>query len=219
MSNKVKNVIIACCDKEVKKILISEVTKHFGEKNVFICDCKNDMGMFTKYAKDTAIIFDKYFLGYILSYQFLRLKVINDSILTYFVEVGECSRYFGLRLHELGTNGFISEIEDSNVLKTSLMQIQTGMTIYPNVIMQSIEDEDYLLDKKCITEVTPKEMEIGLYLGMGKSQKEICFYTGLSKQAVSTHIHRLKRKIGYKKPKDYELLNQQALQGYCEEEI
>ena len=50
-------------------------------------------------------------------------------------------------------------------------------------------------------------MKIGMYLAEGKQQKEIASITGLSKQAVSSHIHRLKRKIGYSRPSDLDLLS------------
>ena len=58
-----------------------------------------------------------------------------------------------------------------------------------------------------MTEVTAIEMKIGMYLAEGKQQKEIASITGLSKQAVSSHIHRLKRKIGYSRPSDLDLLS------------
>ncbi len=204
----VKNLIIACCDDEVKRILVKNCSSYFGENQLFICNNYVDMYQHVKYAENAAIIFDKYFLGWILSYQILRVQVLNSSILSYFVEIGDCSRYFGIRVYGLGINGYIPEIESRDVFKKNISRIQAGLNSYPETILRSIEDEDFILDKKCITEITAKEMEIGMYLGMGKTQKEICYITGLSKSVVSTHIHRLKRKIGYKKPGDFILLDQ-----------
>lgn len=210
----IKKVIVACCDDEVRRIVKEGLQNLIPENGIYICHGNADLYECTKYSEDTAVIFDKFFLGYVLSYQFLRLKVLNESILAYFVELGECSRYFGLRIHELGINGLIPFIERPEALKAGLRKIISGLNSYPEMITRSIEDNDYLLDKKCCSEVTAREMEIGMYLGMGKSQKEISFITGLTAQAVNTYVHRLRRKIGYKNPNDYVLLNKQALRVY-----
>lgn len=92
------------------------------------------------------------------------------------------------------------------------MKVLGGAGSLPDEIQSSIESSDYLLDRKCFTEITEKELVVGLYLGEGKSQKEICYITGMSQQSVTLHVHRLKRKIGYKKPADYAILNRRA---YC----
>ena len=89
------------------------------------------------------------------------------------------------------------------------MKITTGAKVYPESIIKSVEEKEYLVDRKCITEVTKNEMAIGLYTALGKTQKEICGMTGMSRKAVILHTHRLKRKIGYKKPADYNLLAKQ----------
>ena len=107
----IKKVIVACCDDEVRRIVKEGLQNLIPENGIFICHSNADLYECTKYSEDTAVIFDKFFLGYVLSYQFLRLKVLNESILAYFVELGECSRYFGLRIHELGINGLIPFIE------------------------------------------------------------------------------------------------------------
>lgn len=205
-----KKVIVGCRDEEVKKIVYDGLKKCLPEQGICICETHADLYELAKYEDEVAIIFDKYFLGYVLTYQYYRIKVLNDKALTYFVETGECSRYFGLRIHELGINGLISFIENKDILKVGLTRIISGLNSYPETIVKSIEENDYLLDKKCCSEVTGREMTIGMYLGLGKSQKEICYLTGLTAQAVNTYIHRLKRKIGYKNPNDYALLNKQA---------
>ncbi len=205
----VKKLIVACCDDEVRNIVVVNGSAIFGENQISICKSWLEMYEMIRYAEDTAVIFDKYFLGYVLTYPLLRMKILNEAILPYFVEIGECSIYFALRIYELGSNGFIPCIERKDVFKNNFLKIKEGRKTFPESVMRSIEDDDYLLDRKCITEVTASEMAIGMYIGMGKSQKEICYITGLSKQTVSLHTHRLKRKIGYKRPTDYNLLDMQ----------
>ena len=205
----INNVIVACCDEEVKKIVVDNASAIFGEKKIQICKNYNDMYEKSKYAKDAAIICDKYFLGYLISYRLTGLKALNHGLVFYFVEIGECSRYLGLRLYGLGTNGFIPYIENQEVWKKLNTVLQNGSRIFPEPILESIKKRDCNLDERSVSEVTAKEMQVGMYLGMGKNQKEIGSITGFSQTAISVYTHRLKRKIGYKNPKDYFLLNRQ----------
>jgi DNA-binding NarL/FixJ family response regulator len=207
----IKKVLLACCDMNVRQLISNSLLKLMPESSVLTCKNDAEMYAFIKEAENTAIIFDKFFLGYVLSYQILRLKIINDKILAYFAETGDCSKYFGLRVHNLGINGLISHIEKKDCLKKALQTILTGTNTFPEVVTRSIEDNDYLLDKKSYSEVTEREMAVGMYLGMGKTQKEISYLTGMSTQAICIHVHRLRRKIGYKMPSDYEMLNKVAL--------
>ncbi len=201
----VKNVIVACSDKDVRKIVLGNVFNLFGEKQVSVCNYNTDLYSKAKYAEDTAIIFDKYFLGYVISYTLTRLKILNEKVLAYFVEIGDCSPYFALRVYDLGTDGFIPDIEGTD-FKNTVQKVQAGLRVFPDHITQRYEDADY--DRRCITEVSDIEMKIGIYLSQGKSQKEICYLTGLTPSAVSSGTHRLKRKIGYTRPSDLVKLNE-----------
>lgn len=205
----INNVIVACSDNEVRRIVFDKTSVIFGEKKIQICKNYNDMYEKSKYAKDAAIIFDKYFLGYVISYRLTGLKTLNHGLIFYFVEIGECSRYFGLRIYGLGTNGFIPDIENEEVWKNLNNVLQNGSRTFPEPILESIRKRDCNLDERSVSEVTANEMQIGMYLGMGKSQKDICSITGFSQTAISVYTHRLKRKIGYKNPNDYFLLNRQ----------
>lgn len=209
----IKKIIVACCDEEVREIVLNGLENNKGNQQVLVCKTDAELYEMIKYEPNVAIIFDKFFLGYVITYQLLRLKAINSSINTYFVEKGEGSLYFGLRVYELGTGGFIPDIENKEVFKQFASKISAGLKQYPDEILDTISDGDYIFDKKCFTEVTAKEMEIGMYMGMGKSQKEISFLTGMSPKAVSLHTYRLKRKIGYKMPTDYEKLNRQCFKN------
>ena len=205
----INNVIVACTDNEVRKIVVDNASAIFGEKQIQICENYKDMYEKSKYAKDTAIIFDKFFLGYVISYRLIGLKTLNQELVCYFVEIGECSRYFGLRIYGLGTNGFIPDIENEEVWKKLYTVLQNGLRSFPEPILESIKRRDCNLDERSVSEVTENEMQIGMCLGMGKNQKEIGTITGLSQTAISVYTHRLKKKIGYKNPNDYFLLNRQ----------
>lgn len=205
----VNELIVACCDEEVRRIVITAASTVMGEKQVKVCRSFCDMYNLSRYAQDTAIIFDKYFLGYVMSYPITRLKILNEKLLPYFVEIGDCSRFLAMRIYELGCSGFIPGIERADSFKKNLLKVKNGSKVFPESIIKSVEEKEYLLDRKCITEVTKNEMAIGMYIALGKTQKEICGYTGMSRKAVILHTHRLKRKIGYKKPTDYVLLTKQ----------
>ncbi len=205
----VKNIIVACCDDEVKKIVVGNASAIFGEKHVYVCKNYFDLYEKSKYAQDTAVFFDKYFLGYVISYAITRLRIANRTLRCYFVEIGECSVFFGVRVYTLGTDGFISDIEDDLVWKKNSVQIHQGDKTFPEEVLRSAKRPDCTMDRKSISEVSATEMQIGMYLGMGKSQKDICSITGFSQTAISVYTHRLKRKIGYKNPNDYFLLNRQ----------
>ena len=202
----VNNVVIACGDEEIRNVTKTGFSSVFGETQVKVCNSISEIHKLTKYASDTAIIFDKYFLGYVISYEMIRLKFINKTLLYYFVDKDDVSHYFGMRIYELGAEGFIPNIEDSEYFKSCIQKIQTGMRIFPDSIQRSFKEDDYLLDKYCISEVSFIEMQIGIYLSLGYSQKQICYATGLSKSTVCNYIRQLKRKVGYSKPGDLALL-------------
>lgn len=205
MSN-ITNVVVACYDEEIKKIARKGFSSVFGENQVKICSCIVELESIVRDESNVALIFDKYFLGYVISFELIKLKFLNENFLTYFVDKNDCAHYFGMRVHELGAEGFIPRIEDSENFKKSIYQVQAGMKVYPESIQRSFAEDDYLLDRSFISEVTFPEMKIGLYTSMGLCQKEICYSLGLSKSTVSESIRHLKRKIGYSKPGDWDLL-------------
>lgn len=202
----INNVVIACCDEEIRILAKMGFSSVFGEYRVKTCSTISELHKLTKYVSDTAVIFDKYFLGYVISYEIIRLKFMNKNLVYYFIDKDDVSHYFGMRIYELGAEGFIPNIENSENFKNCILKIQNGMRVFPDSIQRSFKEDDYLLDKSCISEVTFIEMEIGIYLSMGLSQKQICYATGLSKSTVSNYIRQLKRKIGYSKPGDLAML-------------
>lgn len=202
----INKIVVACCDIEIQNIVKETVSSVIGDKNVIICKSIFEIHNAIKYQNDIAIIFDKYFLGFVISYELVRIHYLNDKVLTYFVDLDDVSHYFAMRIHQLGVDGFIPNIEDKGFFKKSVLQIQSGKKVYPEAVTRSFEEEDYLLDRDSISEVTTTEMEIGLYLSKGFCTKEIAYRTGYQANTVCRYIKRLKRKIGYFKPGDLELL-------------
>lgn len=202
----ITNVVIACFDEEIKKITMKGFSSLFGENQVKVCNSIAELSEWIQDKSNFAIIFDKYFLGYVISYELLRLKFINKNFLTYFVDKGDVAHYFGMRIHLIVADGFIPRIEDPDAFKKSIKQVQSGVKVYPADIQRSFDEDDYLLDKTYIDEVSIPEMHIGLFTSLGLSQKEISWIVGLSSSTVSEYTRKLRRKIGYSKPGDWDLL-------------
>ena len=198
--------VVACCDVEIQNIVKETVSSVIGDKNVISCKSIYEIHNAIKYKNDIAIIFDKYFLGFVISYELVRIHYLNDKVLTYFVDLDDVSHYFAMRIHQLGVEGFIPNIENKEYFKKSVLQIQSGKKLFPASVTRSFDEDDYLLDREFISEITATEMEIALYLSKGYCAKEICYRTGFKPGTVSRYTKRLKRKIGFYKPGDLELL-------------
>ena len=213
-----KTILIAACDEQSKMILKNNCYDLIGEDNVIICNTFGELHKNCLYKDNIAVIFDKYFLGYVVSFELSRLKVLNQNMLTYIAEIGQSGFFYGLRIYQLGMNGLIENIEHKEKFKNCFLKIKEGIKTFPESILSCIDSKSSNLDARYTSEVTEKEMLVGMYLGLGKSQKEICELTGLAASTISTHITRLKRKIGYSKPNDYYLLNKRYfgfLKGDC----
>ena len=202
----INKIVVACCDVEIQNIVKETVSSVIGDINVIICKSIYEIHNAIKYKNDIAIIFDKYFLGFVISYELVRIHYLNDKVLTYFVDLDDVSHYFAMRIHQLGVEGFIPNIENKEYFKKSVLQIQSGKKLFPASVTRSFDEDDYLLDREFISEITATEMEIALYLSKGYCAKEICYRTGFKPGTVSRYTKRLKRKIGFYKPGDLELL-------------
>jgi hypothetical protein len=123
----INKIVIACCDDEIKGIMKKYCSSVLGENHVMVCESLNEMHNEIKY-EDVAIIFDKYFLGFVVSYELVRIRYLNDKALTYFVDMGDVAHYFAMRVHQLGVDGFIPRIEDKEYLKKSIQKIQNTQT-------------------------------------------------------------------------------------------
>ena len=210
----ITNVVIACFDEEIKKITMKGFSSLFGENQVKVCNSIAELNCWIQDKTDIALIFDKYFLGYMISYELIWLRFQNKNFLSYFADKGDDAHYFGMRVHEIGADGFIPKIEDVESFKKCIYQVQSGVKVYPESITRSFENDDWLLDKAYINEVTIPEMLIGIYTSLGCSQKEISYNIHLSTSTVSEYTRQLRRKIGYSKPGDWDLLFKSFLTNF-----
>lgn len=206
----IKKVILAVIDEDTKKIVYKAAKNLFGEKQITLCESSKELYELVKYANDAAVIFDKYFFGYIISNRYERLKAINENLLKYFVEIGDGSNCFGMRVYKLGATGYIHGIENEETFENAMRRIQNGERIFPDDVSKAMSKIISAAEKRCINEVTNKEMSEAVYLSQGKIQKDICTLMNLKATTVSQHVHRVLKKIGYKKPEDFVLLNKRT---------
>ena len=114
----INKIVVACCDIEIQNIVKETVSSLLGDNSVIICKSIHEIHNAIKQDKDDiAIIFDKYFLGFVISYELVRIHYLNDKALTYFVDLDDVSHYFAMRIHQLGVNGFIPNIENKEFLR------------------------------------------------------------------------------------------------------
>ena len=202
-------IIIAVCDDFLKQTIIHYVKA--VNRGLEIIDGSNDDDLIyhLKSAEDDIVFFDKFFLGYILRFKIRALKVINKNLRIIFVEQGFCSRFFGLRVYDLKADGFVSDIQNEKEFIEKLRIIFSGRKIFPEEVLDSLHSAEHKTYRKYCSELSEQELEIAIYLGEGKSIKEISDLVHISEESVGTQKTRLKRKIGYKSMNDFCVLNRQ----------
>lgn len=202
-------VIIATCDDFTK-----ETIKHCVRAvnpGLQIIDGSNDTSLVyhLKSAEDDILFFDKYFLGYILKFKIKALKTYNPKLRIVFCEKGICSTFFGLRVHDLKVDGFISNITNCVEFENTLKLVFSGKPYFPDYVYTAINKNIHLRNRTNCAEITEIEMAIGIYLGEGKSIKEICDFLDIKPGSVRTLVTRLKNKIGCESMNDFAVLNRQ----------
>ena len=210
------NIIIASTDDVTRQAIqaavkiasrCSDVIDGTSDENLLFdlkTACENDI-----------VIFDKLFLSYFLKEKLNFLRFYNPKLRIFFCELGNPSRFFGYRLHMLNVNGFIANIENKEETAKIISNILCGENYYPETIKDGLKKRDNLGEnKQFCTEVSLKEMLVGLYLGDGRSIQEVGKVIERNDNNVSSHLKRLKRKVGYKDMKDLVILNEQMRRFY-----
>ena len=204
-----KKVLIASIDAYTKEIIKSCVKQAFPKTEIIDVTIDNDVLYHVKSADDGIILFDKYFLSYVLKFKILSLRNLNRRLRIIFCEAGDCSRFFGLRVYDLNADGFVCNIQDKKEFVNKLRIIFSGKKLFPEEVMDSLNSNEHLRFRKYCSEVTEMELEIGMYLGEGKSIKQISGLVEATEGAVGIHISRLKKKIGFESMNDFCVLNRQ----------
>lgn len=202
-------VIVGMTDDYTKKLTMECVSKALPKAQLI--DGSSDMEIFYHLQKsedEIIVIFDRFFLSYILKFKLIYLKAMNNRMKIVFCERGSCIREFGLRLYELGVDGFICDIEHEDLFVAKLKKVENGDKCFPDEMKDSDGYLQVNYDRKGCVEITCAEFTVGLYLGKGFTNKEISRITGFSINAVRNHAHWLKKKIGFKCLNDLTVLNQ-----------
>ena len=204
-----KKVFLASTDEIVKELIRECISRIFPRLEII--DVCNDISLIyhLKCSDDDIIFFDKFFLGYVFKYSLINLKMMNKSLRIVFCERGDCSMYFGFRIWDLRADGYICNIEDKNEFTTKLKIVLSGQRYFPPEVMNNLNSNEYLTDKRAYSDVTDIEFQIGLYMGQGKTHKEIANMMNIAKSTVSHHYYWLKKKIGFKTIDDINTLNRQ----------
>ena len=204
-----KKVFIASTNEVIKGIIRECVLAIYPRQQIIdVCD---DISLMyhLKCSDDDVIFFDKFFLGYVLKFKLINLKIINNNLRIIFCELGECSLHFGFRVWDFGADGYICNISDEEDFKKKLKTVFTGQKCFPTEVMDGLKKPEYLNDKRGFSDVTDVEYQIGMYLGQGKTPKEIGIILNIARSTVSHHYYWLKRKIGFKTMDDITTLNKQ----------
>lgn len=211
------NIIMASTDAFTRKN-IQVAAKLASHKNDVI-DGTNDEDLLyhlKSASEGDIVIFDKLFLSYFLEEKLSYLNFLNPKLRIFFCETGYPSRFFGYRLNRLKmVNGYIADIERKEETAKIICNITSGQNYFPKEVLEGIEmGENRGTEKQYSTEVSSVEMLIGLHLGEGMAIKEISRQMKRSENNVSSHLKRLRRKVGYKNMNDFIILNNQLRRFY-----
>ena len=211
------NIIIASTDAFTRKN-IQVAAKLASHKNDVI-DGTNDEDLLydlKSASEDDIVIFDKLFLSYFLEEKLSYLNFLNPKLRIFFCEAGYPSRYFGYRINRLKmVSGYIADIDRREETAKIFCSITSGENYFPKEVLEGIEmGENRGPDKQYSTEVSTLEMLVGLHFGEGMAIKEISRQMKRSENNVSSHLKRLRRKIGYKNMNDFIVLNNQLRRFY-----
>ena len=202
-------VIIAMCDECVKKLTMDRVSKALPETQII--DGSKDLEIFYHLQNpddNVLLIFDRLFMGFILKYKMNFLRSINRKMKIVFVETGYCILELGLRLWEVGADGFICEIENEKAFNNGFNQILSGTRYFPEVALDDVKSGVFQNNRRITLELTDSEYNVGLYLGKGFTLKEISYVLNIPYSTVKTSSSVMKRKIGFKSANDLIILNQ-----------
>ena len=202
-------VIIAVCDEFTKQIIKHCVKTVNPGLEIIDGSSDADIVYHLKSAEDDIIFFDKYFLSYELRFKMKAIRAYSKKIRIVFCEQGNCSRFFGLRVYDLKADGFVSNIQDKNAFVKKLRLLFSGQKVFPEEVLESLDSNEHLRNRKYCSEVTELELEIAMYLGEGKSIKEIHSLTQVKEGTIGIHINRLKCKLGCENMNEFFLLYQQ----------
>lgn len=127
-----KKVIIASCHESVRQILQKALKDFCRITNEELCCNEYELYEVIGSYEDTLILLDKYFFGYVMDHKIQEMKFRHKERTLCFCETEECSVNFGIRVHEMGADGFIAHIENAEHLRTELRNAMVGKCTFPD---------------------------------------------------------------------------------------
>ena len=206
-----KKILFATTDFVLKGCIRECVKQNFPGVEIYDVTRDADLKYHISIQEDTILMIDKFFLGYFIQTKTTCLKAINPKLRIVFLEKGDCSIYFGLRLYNLNADGFISNADDMTCLKKQLGLIISGHKSFPEQVQYEIDSCTHINDKYYCSELTDREFYIAVHLAKGDAVKVIARELHLTDHCVRSHIFYIRRKIGWKNLEDYAEIYKQMI--------
>ncbi|MDX7780541.1 response regulator [Aeromonas dhakensis] len=123
-----------------------------------------------------------------------RLKDIDTSTQV-IVLTAQSGSHMMIRSYQSGADGFVSKLDDLNILKDAIKSCLKGRKFFPTNIVFASERSVNVDDKNIIDTLSDREMTVFLAMCQGKTNKDIATDMLLSEKTVSTYKTRLMQKL------------------------
>jgi DNA-binding NarL/FixJ family response regulator len=98
---------------------------------------------------------------------------------------------FAARLLQAGARGYLSKERTASDLVTAVRQVHAGRTyLHPDVALALVNEP------APVEALSARELEVLRMLVGGRTSSQIAVALGLSASTVSTHLHRIKARVG-----------------------
>ncbi|WP_323912553.1 response regulator transcription factor [Aeromonas veronii] len=123
-----------------------------------------------------------------------RLKELDQSVYIIILSA-QNSNHMMVRSYQSGADGFVSKLDDLNILKNAVSTCLKGRKFFPSDIVYNSERGPRIDNKSIIDTLSDREMKVFLDICQGKSNKDIAQNMLLSEKTVSTYKTRLMHKL------------------------
>lgn len=123
-----------------------------------------------------------------------RLKELNPSVYVIILSA-QNSNHMMVRSYQSGADGFVSKLDDLNILKDAVSTCLKGRKFFPNDVIYNSERTASVDDRSIIGTLSDREMSVFLEICQGRSNKDIAQNMLLSEKTVSTYKTRLMQKL------------------------
>lgn len=135
---------------------------------------------------------DKFFLGIHPEQRITYLKTTNPELKVCVLDNSNQQECLIYRLHKMGVDGFINEMENIAKLEKSLETFLDIGIYFPQEMNQYFSNGGQLLLRDFVGDITPAELKVALQKINGLTSKQM----NGTKGAVDMKFRRFKKKIG-----------------------